>query len=151
MFSYGVYSSTMKIEVVRLSEKFVNIHETTRCHVWSLSPFPRLLNMKDSILFLPSAYMLVSCSAYSMTMKMEAACSTETSPNFQQLHGVISQKIEFFITTAVSTSNLTNLDMFSHATCSSTSKTEATGPSEMLMNIYQTTQCHVKSFPSLHQ
>jgi hypothetical protein len=50
----------------------------------SFPPFPKSLNMKDSILCLPYAFMLVSCSAYSTTMKMEAACSTETSLNFQQ-------------------------------------------------------------------
>jgi hypothetical protein len=35
-------------------------------------------------LYLPSAFTLVSCSAYFSTMKMEAACSSQTSINFQR-------------------------------------------------------------------
>jgi hypothetical protein len=53
------------------------------------------------------AFMLVSCLAYSSTLKMEATCFSETSVDFQGLHGVIFQKIELFITTAVRTSNHT--------------------------------------------
>jgi hypothetical protein len=41
----------------------------------------------------PAAFMLTSCAVYSLTLKMEA-----------------SEKIELFITTAVRTSNFTNLD-----------------------------------------
>jgi hypothetical protein len=35
-------------------------------------------------LCLPPAFMPVSCSAYSVTLKMEAICSSETSVDFQQ-------------------------------------------------------------------
>jgi hypothetical protein len=41
------------------------------------------------------------------TLKMEAICSSETSVD-NGIHGVISQKMELFITTAVRTSNPTN-------------------------------------------
>jgi hypothetical protein len=44
-----------------------------------------------------------SCLAYSSTMKMEPICSSESSVDFNGLHGVISQKIELFITTALRT------------------------------------------------
>jgi hypothetical protein len=50
---------------------------------------------------LPPAFSLVSCSAYSSTLKMEAIC-----------HGITSQKIVvLFITTAVRTSNPTNVNL----------------------------------------
>jgi hypothetical protein len=52
---------------------------------------------------LPPAFTLVFFSAYS-TLKMEAICSLETSV---ELHEVICQNIELFITTAVRTSNST--------------------------------------------
>jgi hypothetical protein len=39
---------------------------------------------KDSRLCLPPAFTLVSCSAYSSTLKMEAICSSETSVDIQQ-------------------------------------------------------------------
>jgi hypothetical protein len=58
-------------------------------------------------LCLPSAVTLVSCSAYSSTLKMEAIYSSETSVDFNGLHGVTSQKIKLIITTAVRTSNST--------------------------------------------
>jgi hypothetical protein len=38
---------------------------------------------------------------------MDAICSSETSVDLNGLHGVISQKMTLFITTAVRTSNLT--------------------------------------------
>jgi hypothetical protein len=52
-------------------------------------------------------FMLVSCLAYYSTLKIEATCSFEKSVAFNELCGVISQKIELFITTAVRTSNPT--------------------------------------------
>jgi hypothetical protein len=46
---------------------------------------------------------------------MEATCSSKRSINFNGLHGVISQKIGLFITTAVITSNPINyIWCFSH-------------------------------------
>jgi hypothetical protein len=39
-------------------------------------------------------------------MKMEQMYSSETSVDFDQIHGVISHKIELYITTAVRTSDL---------------------------------------------
>jgi hypothetical protein len=41
----------------------------------------KLLSHQDRLL--PPAFMLVSCSAYFTTMKMEAICSFETSVDFQ--------------------------------------------------------------------
>jgi hypothetical protein len=38
-------------------------------------------------------------------MKIGATCSSENSVEFNGLHGVISQKAKFFITTAVRTSD----------------------------------------------
>jgi hypothetical protein len=49
--------------------------------------------------------MLVSYLAYSSTLKMEAICCAETSAD-TGLHGLISQKTELFIVTAVRNSNL---------------------------------------------
>jgi hypothetical protein len=42
-------------------------------------------------------FMLVSCLAYSSTLKMEATYSSEISVAFSRVHGVISQKIELFM------------------------------------------------------
>jgi hypothetical protein len=54
-----------------------------------------------------ACFELVSCLAYSSTLKMEAKFPLKRWLTFNSLHGVISQKIEFFITTAVRTSNPT--------------------------------------------
>jgi hypothetical protein len=43
---------------------------------------PLAINRRN--LCLPSAYTLVSCSAYSSTLHMEAICSSETSDDFQR-------------------------------------------------------------------
>jgi hypothetical protein len=45
--------------------------------------------------------MLVSCLAYSSTLKMETICSSETS-----------QKVEPFVTTVIRTSNATNYVLY---------------------------------------
>jgi hypothetical protein len=64
-------------------------------------------------------FMLVSWEAYSSTLMMEEIRFSETSVGFQ-LHGVVSQKIQFFIITAVRTSNPTKMfltvfrDKFKH-------------------------------------
>jgi hypothetical protein len=55
---------------------------------------------------LAACFILVSCLAYSLTLKMEVTCSSETLVDFG-LHGIISWKIGLLITTAVRTSNLT--------------------------------------------
>jgi hypothetical protein len=44
--------------------------------------------------YIATFFMLVSCHAYSSTLKMEATCSSETSVDFHDLQGVISQGIE---------------------------------------------------------
>jgi hypothetical protein len=62
---------------------------------------------KPSKLCLPPAFMLVSCLAYSSTLKLDVTCSSEFQLTFNRLHGVISQKLELFITTAVITSDAT--------------------------------------------
>jgi hypothetical protein len=43
----------------------------------------------------------------SKALKMEQTCSSEMSVDFNRLHSIVSQKIELFITTAVTTSHLT--------------------------------------------
>jgi hypothetical protein len=47
----------------------------------------------------------VGLLAYSSVLKMVETCSSETSVNFNKLHGIIFQKIELYITTAVRTLN----------------------------------------------
>jgi hypothetical protein len=54
---------------------------------------------------LTTCFLLVSCLAYSPTLKMEVACSCEISVNFNGRYGAIFQKIRLFITTAVKISN----------------------------------------------
>jgi hypothetical protein len=51
--------------------------------------------------------MLVSCLAYSSTLKMDVTSSSETSA-FNGLHGVISQKIELCRKAALHTIKVTN-------------------------------------------
>jgi hypothetical protein len=53
--------------------------------------------------------MLVSCLAYSSTLKMEATCSSEMLADFNGLYGVMSQKTDLYVTNAVRTSDLTKL------------------------------------------
>jgi hypothetical protein len=43
---------------------------------------------------------------------MEARCTSETSVDFNELHGIISKNIKFFISTYVRTSNLTYVKYF---------------------------------------
>jgi hypothetical protein len=54
-------------------------------------------------LYLPPDFMLVSCSAYFSALKMEAV-PPKRRLTLNGLHGVISQKVVLFITTAVRTS-----------------------------------------------
>jgi hypothetical protein len=51
-----------------------------------------------------SCSVLLVCLAYSYTLKMEAVCSSEASINHQATN-ITSQKIVFFIVTAVRISN----------------------------------------------
>jgi hypothetical protein len=57
-------------------------------------------------LYLPSACYQLVCLEYSLTLKMEAVCSSETV-NSTRLHGATSQKIALFIVTDMRTSNPT--------------------------------------------
>jgi hypothetical protein len=61
-----------------------------------------------------SRALLVSCSAYSWTLKMKATFPLKRRLTFKGLHGVISQEIELFITTAVRTSNPTTMGFDGH-------------------------------------
>jgi hypothetical protein len=54
---------------------------------------------------LASSFMLASCLPYSSNLQMEKIPSPKSQLTFNGLHGVISQKIELFIGTAVRTSN----------------------------------------------
>jgi hypothetical protein len=49
---------------------------------------------------------LVPCFVYSSIIIMQAKCSSETSLNFNGIHGFISQKTEHFIIITVRTSDL---------------------------------------------
>jgi hypothetical protein len=55
----------------------------------------------------PPAFGLVSSSAYSSALKIEATYPPKRRLTYNRLHGVISLKTEFFITTVVKTSNPT--------------------------------------------
>jgi hypothetical protein len=55
---------------------------------------------------------LVSCLAYSSTLKMKTSCSQKCRLTFNGLHGVIFQRVEVFIETDVRTSNATNYELF---------------------------------------
>jgi hypothetical protein len=59
-----------------------------------------------ALAMLAACVMLVSCLAYSLTLKVKQHISLKCCLTVTGLHGVISQKIELFITTAVKTSNL---------------------------------------------
>lgn len=50
-------------------------------------------------------FTLVAFLAYSSTLEMDAILSSEMSVDFKGLHGIISQKKQFFITTVLRTSN----------------------------------------------
>jgi hypothetical protein len=67
--------------------------------------------------------------AYSLTLKMEATCSSKRRLTLKGLHSVISQKIELCITTAVRNSNPTKQTsiLHGHAVLSITVK-GLTGP-----------------------
>jgi hypothetical protein len=52
------------------------------------------LHLQDRTL-LATSFMIISCLAYSSTLKLET-CSSEMSIDFQGLHGVISQKMELW-------------------------------------------------------
>jgi hypothetical protein len=76
-----------------------------------MSPPSSVSNNKPSKklaeLCLPPAFTLVSCSAYFSTLNM-VTCSYETSIDFSGLRGVISQKIQIFVTATARTSNPTS-------------------------------------------
>jgi hypothetical protein len=77
---------------------------------WAISPYSPLKvnrHFGETCLqsLLATCFTLASGLAYSSTLKMEATYSSETSIDFQDVHGVISQKIDLFLTTAVRTSN----------------------------------------------
>jgi hypothetical protein len=52
---------------------------------------------------LAAYFMLVSCLAYSSTLKMEVQHSSECQLTFNILHSIISQQAELFITTVLKT------------------------------------------------
>jgi hypothetical protein len=52
-----------------------------------------------------TCFMLVYCLVYSLTMKLEATCSSETSFDFQRTTGCYIPDVELFMTTDVRPSN----------------------------------------------
>jgi hypothetical protein len=77
---------------------------------WDIPPYTRsLLKINHPTIqppLLDTCFTLVSCLAYSYTLKMEVTCSSEMSVDLQRTTECwISQKIGVFITTAVRTSN----------------------------------------------
>jgi ABC-type uncharacterized transport system auxiliary subunit len=56
-----------------------------------------------------SAFTLVSCLDYSPNVKLKASCSSETSVDFQRTTRHYSPEIKIFTTTAMRTSNHTNI------------------------------------------
>jgi hypothetical protein len=59
----------------------------------------------NSELCLPPAFVLISCSGYSLTLKMEAICSSESYFDFQQTARCFNSRTLLFIITAMRTSN----------------------------------------------
>jgi hypothetical protein len=55
------------------------------------------MSRMESITLFATCFMLVSCLAYSSTLKMEATGLLKRVVTFNGLHGHISQKIELFI------------------------------------------------------
>jgi hypothetical protein len=72
--------------------------EFTNTATWDLRfSQSRLRTLPSSALtLLATCFMLLFCFAYSSTLKMDVACFSETSADFNRLHGVISQKIQLF-------------------------------------------------------
>jgi hypothetical protein len=66
----------------------------------------RVVSRKSSI---AARFMLVSCSAYSSSLKMEATRSSETSNGFRRTTRSYIPEIGLFVTTFVTTSSLTYL------------------------------------------
>jgi hypothetical protein len=93
--SISIVSLIMRSMYLGLVERMVVFCSWMRC--------PKLM------LCLPPAYLLVLAEMISSTLTMEAICSSETSVQLNRLHGVTSQKMILFITTAVKTSNSTIL------------------------------------------
>jgi hypothetical protein len=46
---------------------------------------------------LTTNFLLVSCLAYSLTLKMAMTCSTKMLVDFSGLHGIMLQKLELFM------------------------------------------------------
>jgi hypothetical protein len=65
----------------------------------------RILYIKTDLL--DTCFMLVSCLAYSSTLKMEATCSSETSVDFQRTTVRCIPEDKLFIITTVRTSDPT--------------------------------------------
>jgi hypothetical protein len=68
-------------------------------------PQPSGLKNKSSKGVFVTSFMLVYCFYYSSALKIEATYSSETSFEFQRISRRNFQNIEFFMTTAVRTSN----------------------------------------------
>jgi hypothetical protein len=63
----------------------------------------------NRLALLATCFMLVSLLACSSTLKMEVTCSRKHPLAFRKLHGIISEKTDLFITTAMRTSDPTNI------------------------------------------
>jgi hypothetical protein len=75
-----------------------------------LAPFKPQGKLKNShTILLATCFILVSCLAYSSTLKTEATCSSEKPVDFNGLYGVMSQKTDLILTNAVKTSDPTKL------------------------------------------
>jgi hypothetical protein len=74
-----------------------------------MTPYnPLEFNLRFALLAI--RFMLVSCLAYSYTLKMGATSSFKISMIFNGLHGVIFKETELFVTSAVRTSDPTVSD-----------------------------------------
>jgi hypothetical protein len=91
----NAYSSTLKTDAAGSSETLVTFYKATWHRI------PENCNLCKTLL--AACFILVSFFAYSLTLKMEATCSSKMLFAFHWLHSIVSQKTEFFIVTAVRT------------------------------------------------
>jgi hypothetical protein len=103
--SCSAYSSTLKMEAICSTETSIDIRRTTRRYIPEDSTLHnhRCENLK-SWLCLPPACSLV-CWTILLPWRWRRYVSPKHRVQLDGLHGVISQKMILFITTAVKTSN----------------------------------------------
>jgi hypothetical protein len=85
------------------------LYKTARRCSTTLHSFSTLRLRKDLVCVLPVCFVLFSCLSYSSALNMRRHVPPKLPLTSNGLHGVIPQKIVLCITTAVRTSNRTQL------------------------------------------